>query len=143
LCSHASHLSPSPSLCNRPTARESSNSADARPSSSSSSSSDGSGGGSGSSGRSTSTAGTEATVTAPDDVEIEYATLRVQRLLKRRLDDEVPMAMIPSARRDALRPLFATDETPEQEAVMFNEMMGGQALSSPEDAMPRTATPTS
>jgi hypothetical protein len=76
-------------------------------------------------------------------VEIEYATLRVQRLLKRRLDDEVPMAMIPSARRDALRPLFATDETPEQEAVMFNEMMGGQALSSPEDAMPRTGTPTS
>ena len=96
--------------------------ADARPSSSSSCRSDGSGD---SCGRSTTE--TNDTIAAPAYPDPEYATLLVQRLLKRRLEDELPLEMLPAARHDALMPLFATDETPEQEAVMFSEMLGDGA----------------
>ena len=127
--------------CGRPTGRDRSI-ADARPSSSSSSSScgsDGSGDSGDSGGRSTTE--TNDTIAAPAYADPEYATLLVQRLLKRRLEDELPLEMLPAARHDALTPLFATDETPEQEAVMFSEMLGDLG-GSPSELVSAPANPT-
>ena len=57
---------------------------------------------------------------------VQYAMLRVQRLLKRGLNRELPAVMngLPYEPHIALDRLFAVDETPEQDAILFGEMIG-------------------